>query len=179
MKKYLCLLIISLFLSTNIYSQPITPSAAVDFTSPGAIGSTTPSTIKGTTIEATGIFHGKEPITLAVTSAGYTIGATYRRGYIFANPVADAGNFIFTLPVAAAGLYYCVGSYAAKTGTTTVNTNKPGGAGTQYIDLDGTLTANTGNVSATGAAGNLACFFGVSSTVWKSIPTKGTWSRGP
>jgi hypothetical protein len=132
-----------------------------------------------TSLIATGIVDGTAPIVITATSAGYTLGATYKSGYTFAHPVAAAASFTMTLPVAAAGLQYCVGNYAAHTGTLTVWTNKPGGAGTQYIDLDGVLTANTGNVHATAVAGNLGCFIGLDANNWKFIPTKGTWAKGP
>jgi len=126
-----------------------------------------------TSVLATGIVDGTAPIVITATSAGYTLGATYKSGYTFTNPVAAAATFNFTLPTAAAGLQYCVGNGATKTGILKVMSSAAG----QYIDLDGTLSATGGFVSATAVAGNFGCFVGIDATNWKAIPTKGTWSR--
>jgi hypothetical protein len=125
-----------------------------------------------TSLLATGIVDGTAPIVTTVTSAGYTLGATYKSGYTLTNPVAAAAAFAFTLPTAAAGLQYCLGNGAAKTGVITVTSSAAG----QYIDLDGTLGATGGHVQSAGAAGDFACFIGVDATHWKVIPTKGTWT---
>lgn len=130
----------------------------------------------GTSLIATGVVDGTAPIVITATSAGYTLGATYKSGYTFTNPVAAAATFNFTLPTpAVAGMQYCVGNGAAKTGILKVN------AGTDnLIDLDGTLGSASGYAQATAVAGNFACFIGVDSTHWKAIPTKGTWTiAGP
>jgi hypothetical protein len=140
--------------------------AGITLTTP-VIGAAT-----GTSLLATGIVDGTAPIVITATSAGYTLGATYKGGYTFAHPVAAAGAFIFSLPTAVEGLQYCVGNYAGHTGAITVNAV---GAG-QLIDLDGTLSADDGLVHSGGAAGDFACFVGISATVWKAIPTKGTWT---
>ena len=126
-----------------------------------------------TSLLATGIVDGTAPIVITATSAGYTLGATYKSGYTFTNPVAAAATFNFTLPTAAAGLQYCVGNGATKTGILKVMSSAAG----QYIDLDGTLSASGGFVSATAVAGNFGCFVGIDATNWKAIPTKGVWSR--
>ncbi len=125
-----------------------------------------------TSLLAAGMVDGVAPVTITATSAGFTLGSTYKSGYTFTNPVAAAAAFIMTLPTAAAGLQYCVGNGAAKTGTLTINSS----AGGQYIDLDGVLTASGGHIQSAGAAGDFACFIGVDATHWKSLPTKGTWT---
>lgn len=129
---------------------------------------------------ATGIVDGTSPITITPTSSDYQVGAVYKSGYVFISPISASAANSAILPAASTanlGSQYCVGNDSGKTGTLTVKTKT--GVGNQYLDLDGTLTANTGNVSATAAAGNLGCAVCISSTVWKWIPTKGTWSRGP
>lgn len=126
-----------------------------------------------TSLLSTGIVDGTAPIVITATSAGYSLGTTYKSGYTFTNPVAAAATFNFTLPTAAAGLQYCVGNGATKTGILKVNASAAG----QYIDLDGTLSATGGFVSATAVAGNFGCFVGIDATNWKAIPTKGVWSR--
>ncbi len=123
----------------------------------------------------TGIVDGKAPIVITTTTSNYQLGATYQSGYTFLNPTSSSGANSAILPAVAAGYQYCVGNYAAKTGTLTVSTKT--GSGVQYIDLDGVLTANTGHVQATAVAGNFACFVGLSDSVWKAIPTKGVWTK--
>ncbi len=122
----------------------------------------------------TGIVDGKAPIVITTTSSNYQLGATYQSGYTFINPTSSSASNSAILPAVAAGYQYCVGNYAAKTGTLTVLTKT--GSGVQYIDLDGVLTANTGHIQATAVAGNFACFVGLSDSVWKAIPTKGVWT---
>lgn len=128
-----------------------------------------------TSLLATGIVDGTAPITLTATSSDYQVGATYKSGYTFFQPTSSSAANSAILPAVVAGCQYCIGNYAAKTGTLTVKTKT--GSGVQYIDLDGVLTANTGHIQATAVAGNLACFVGLSGSVWKAIPTKGVWSR--
>jgi hypothetical protein len=143
--------------------------AGITLTTP-ALGAATADSLL-----ATGIVDGLAPVTITATSAGTTLGGTYKSGYIMTNPTSASATSILTLPTAAAGLQYCGGNGAAKTGILTVYTKA--GVGVQYIDLDGVLTANTGGVQATAVAGNMACFVGVDATHWKAIPTKGTWTR--
>jgi len=128
-----------------------------------------------TSLLATGIVDGTAPVVITATSADYQLGATYKSGYTFINPTSSSASNSAILPAVAAGYQYCVGNYAAKTGVLTVSTKT--GSGVQYIDLDGVLTANTGHIQATAVAGNFACFVGMSSSVWKAIPTKGTWTK--
>ncbi len=124
----------------------------------------------------TGIIDGKAPITIVTTSAGYTIGSTYKSGYLITNPTSASATFIFTLPTAVAGLQYMPFNGAAKTGILRVYTALAP-TGTQYIDLDGVLTANTGGIEMSAVAGNCMAFVGIDSTNWKCIPTKGTATK--
>ncbi len=125
---------------------------------------------------ATGIVDGTAPILIVTTSAGVTLGGTYKSGYTFTNPIAAAATFIMTLPTpAAVGMQYCTGNGAAKTGILTINAGA-----NNYIDLDGTLGSAGGYAQATAVAGNFACFVGTAAYYWKALPTKGTWTiAGP
>ncbi len=145
------------------------PLISPSFTTP-VLGQAT-----ATQILATGIVDGTAPVVITATSSNYQLGATYKSGYTFINPTSSSASNSVILPAVAAGLQYVVGNYAGKTGTLTVTTKT--GVGVQYIDLDGVLTANTGHIQATAVAGNIACFVGLSDSVWKAIPTKGTWSK--
>jgi hypothetical protein len=153
----------------NRTTNPLT-LAGITLTTP-VLGDAT-----GTSLLATGIVDGTAPITITATSAGTAIGGTYKSGYLITNPTSASATSILTLPTAVAGLQYCTTNGAAKTGILRVFTALAP-TGTQYIDLDGVLTANTGGLQATAAAGNFACFVGVDTTHWKAIPTKGTWSK--
>jgi hypothetical protein len=121
-------------------------------------------------------FAGLAPVTITTTSAGTTIGGTYKSGWIFTNPTSASATSILTLPTAVAGLNYCVGNGPAKTGVLTIYTALSP-TGTQKIDLDGALTANTGGIQATATSGNYTCVIGINGTQWKAMPMKGTWTK--
>lgn len=128
-------------------------------------------------ILATGIMDGKAPVTIT-TSTPVTLGGTYKSGYTF-NEDATAGAAItYNLPIAAAGLQYCVGNAyngsAPNTGVLTVATSASG----QFIIFtDGTLSATGGNVTSGGAGGDAACVVGVDSTHWMLYTQRGTWTK--
>lgn len=134
-------------------------------------------------ILASGIVDGLAPVTITVVTS-CTLGTAsgcnataYNSGYTF-NQYATAGTKItYTLPTAAVGKQYCIANdstgSAPDTGVLRVNTSGTG----QFIHYKGTIGATGGYIASGGAAGDAACFVGVSSTVWLVYVQMGTWTE--
>jgi len=108
-----------------------------------------------------------------IATCGGTTGSTFNSG-LYYNENATAGTAITgTLPAPVAGKQYCIKNFnngsAANTGTIEVIVAN---TGTQSIVHNG--TAQTSETSG-GAAGDAACFVGVSATQWDFIVQAGTW----
>jgi hypothetical protein len=127
------------------------------------------SSVKATSLLATGIVDGTTPITITSGSTA-TLGGTYHSGYTFNNDGATAVTY--TLPTAAAGLQYCVANDTGATGTLKVATSATG----QFIDNAGVNTATGGYVITAGALGDAGCFIGMDATHWKLYVQGGTWT---
>jgi hypothetical protein len=164
--------------STGVLALPSgTTATNMALTTP-AIGAAT-----GTSLLVTGIVDGEAPVTLATTSC--TLGTTsgcnataYNSGYTFNEQTGAVGTEItFTLPTAAAGKQYCVANdyngSAANTGILRINTSAAG----QHIRYKGVVGATGGYIRSGGAAGDAACFVGLSATDWNAYVQSGTWTQ--
>jgi len=155
-------------------TQAVTSSAVVDADlslSTPALGAAT-----ATSLIATGIVDGKAPVTLT-TGASASLGTTYNSGYTFNQEGTAAAEVTYTLPTAAVGKQYCLandnGAAGATTGILRVNSSAAG----QHIRYKGTIGATGGYIRSGGAAGDAACFVGISTTDWIVYVQSGTWTQ--
>jgi hypothetical protein len=124
----------------------------------------------GTSLMATGRVDGTVGMFLPAANAALTISvATHGNSAYFMNTGDSDAHSIYTLPVAVAGIQYCIANY---TGISTKIKFQTSGAG-QYIDLDGTLTGSGKGVKFAGAAGDKGCVVGVDATHWIFYTGKG------
>lgn len=156
------------------------------------VGANTTDTLANKTVSAgvyTGSGTGSGSLTLtgvidAPTNVTVTTGATFSLADGFSSTIANnqeataAAAVTYTLPIAAKGLKKCVinsnNGTNPDTGVLTVATSA---AGQFIIHFDGTVTASGGNETSGGAAGDSACFLGISSTQWQILVQQGTWTK--
>jgi len=123
---------------------------------------------------ASGLVDGRAPVTIT-TGSSAALGNSYNSGYVFNQSATPTTAIIYTLPGASPGNQYCVGNSdamgVATTGIIRVNT---AGAG-QYIHLNGSRSAGGGYVTSGGAAGDKACFVGITGLDWEFYPQVGNW----
>lgn len=98
-------------------------------------------------------------------------------GYWWNQNATAAAAVAYSLPAAVAGAKYCYGNSnngsAADTGVLTISTS---GTGQYIVGPAGTLSASGGNATSGGAAGDYACFVGLSATQWQIVDERGTWT---
>jgi hypothetical protein len=115
------------------------------------------------------------PITSASVNLGSGPYANYKTGVVYNAQSTAAAAFGATLPAPTQGAYWCVKNWyngsAANTGVITVTVAN---TGTQSIIYNGAVQAG-GTISSAGAAGDYACFTGVSATLWDFNPSVGAW----
>ena len=123
---------------------------------------------------ASGLVDGKAPVTIT-TSSSAALGNSYNSGYVFNQSATPTMAITYALPGASPGDQYCVGNSDAKgvatTGVIRVNTSGPG----QYIHLNGSRSGGGGYVTSGGAAGDKACFVGITGLDWEFYPQVGNW----
>jgi hypothetical protein len=123
---------------------------------------------------ASGIVDGKAPVSIT-TGTSAALGNAYNSGYVFNQSATATAAVTYSLPGASPGDQYCVGNSdangVADRGIIRVNTSGSG----QYIHLNGSRSASGGYVTSGGAAGDKACFVGITGTDWEFYPQWGNW----
>jgi hypothetical protein len=126
-------------------------------------------------ILVTGILDGQAPVTIT-TGASPSLGGTYNSGYTFNQEPTANTAVTYTLPAPVAGKQYCVknsnNGSAADTGALKVIVAN---TGTQSEIWNGAVSSS-GYITSGGAAGDAACFVGISSTQWEVYVEVGNWT---